>query len=86
MGDSLGHATSGSNSTSQELRSGSSTAKFEFSSENFKDPKLPAGLRVLDVPLVPENQTEEALRQLGGRLISALDEVAVEKGNFEIVK
>ena len=58
-------------------------ALYIFTEENFRNPDIPAGLEVLDVPLVPA--TDEALKGFGF-IISAADEVTVEKGNFEIVK
>uniref|UniRef100_A0A7S0LM43 Ureidoglycolate hydrolase n=1 Tax=Coccolithus braarudii TaxID=221442 RepID=A0A7S0LM43_9EUKA len=58
-------------------------APFKFSAENFRDPQLPHGLEVRNVPLTPA--TEEALQGYG-RLISTADEISVENGNFEIVR
>jgi hypothetical protein len=58
-------------------------AAFEFNSDNFQDPKLPAGLRVLDVPLALA--TDETLRPFG-RLVHSPDEFTTEKGTFEIKK
>ena len=49
-----------------------SAPHFTFSAENFRDPKLPHGLCVRDVPLM--QATEENLRGYG-RLISSADEV-----------
>eukprot|EP00039_Didymoeca_costata_P016967 m.310430 g.310430 ORF g.310430 m.310430 type:complete len:256 (-) comp16476_c2_seq12:3284-4051(-) len=58
-------------------------SSFVFSEENFRDPKLPSGLHVLDVPLTLA--TEESLRGYG-HIIQSRDERTVENQNFEIVK
>ena len=55
---------------------------FTFTPENFRDPELPHGLRVLDVPCTLA--TNESLAGYGC-LISEVDERTVERGNFEIV-
>ena len=55
---------------------------FTFTAENFRDPALPHGLSVLDVPVV--EATNETLAGYG-RLMSAADEFTIEKRNFEIV-
>ena len=60
----------------------SAAAPFVFTSENFRAPKLPHGLKVHDVPVQPA--TAETLAGYG-RLISSADEISVEHGNFEIV-
>ena len=54
---------------------------FVFTAENFVDPKLPAGLSIVDLPLV--KATDESLKGFG-RLIRSADECMVENGNFEI--
>eukprot|EP00966_Prymnesium_polylepis_P018755 431827-Prymnesium_polylepis.1 len=59
-----------------------SAAPFVFNPENFRAPKLPHGLKVQDVPVLPA--TAENLDGYG-RLISHRDEITVENGNFEIV-
>ena len=56
---------------------------FVFTEDNFRAPKLPANLKVVDVPLV--EATDEALEGFGYVLHSA-DERTVEKKNFEIVQ
>ena len=58
-------------------------ATFTFTPENFRAPKLPSGLRVLDVPAV--EATEASLNGYG-YLIDSSDERTVEQGNFEIVR
>ena len=58
-----------------------SSAAFVFSPENFVDPKLPAGLEQIDVPL--RVATDESLKAFG-RLIHSSDEVTTQLGNFEI--
>jgi hypothetical protein len=58
--------------------------QYIFSSSNFRNPVLPRGLKVLDVPLF--EATDESLKVVGARLIHGPDEVTCEKGNFEIVK
>ena len=55
--------------------------EFVFTEENFQNPKLPTGLKVLDVPL--EIATDESLQGYG-RLIHSRDEISVSEGNFEI--
>ncbi len=55
---------------------------FDFTPSNFRDPKLPHGLNVIDVPVV--EATEETLKGFG-KLISSRDELQVGKG-FEIKK
>lgn len=62
-------------------RRAAATESFVFTEENFKAPKLPAGLAVRDVPLVPA--TNEALKGLG-YLVHDPDEHTVEGGTFEI--
>ena len=59
-----------------------SATEFEFTPSNFRDPKLPHGLTVLDVPC--EEATFDSLQGYG-HLISSADERTVENGNFEIV-
>ena len=59
-----------------------SAAPFVFNPENFRAPKLPHGLKVQDVPVLPA--TAENLEGYG-RLISHRDEITVENGKFEIV-
>lgn len=54
---------------------------FTFTPENFRDPTLPPGLRVRDVPVV---DATEATLEGYGHLISSADERTVEKKNFEI--
>ena len=56
---------------------------FVFTEDNFRAPKLPANLKVVDVPLV--EATDAALEGFGYVLHSA-DERTVEKKNFEIVQ
>ena len=58
-----------------------SSAAFVFSPENFVDPKLPADLEQIDVPL--RVATDESLKAFG-RLIHSSDEVTTQLGNFEI--
>ena len=55
---------------------------YVFTEENFRNPDIPEGLDVLDVPL--QLATDEALKGLGF-VISSADERTVEKKNFEIV-
>jgi hypothetical protein len=55
---------------------------FVFTSENFKAPELPHGLKLHDLQVQPA--TAETLAGYG-RLISSADEISVERGNFEIV-
>ena len=55
---------------------------FIFTTENFQRPKLPHGLTVVDVPLVPASA--ESLEGYG-HLIDSPHERCCEKGNFEIV-
>ena len=59
-------------------------ASEEFSAANFRDPKLPHGLQIIDVSL--EEATPEALHEVGARLISGPDEISVANKNFDIVK
>ena len=58
-------------------------SSFVFNSENFQDPQLPAGLRILE--LVPEQATEESLTGFG-RLVHDIDDFTTDKKTFEIVK
>ena len=58
-------------------------SSFTFSAANFRDPKLPHGLSVLDVPC--ELATEQSLAGYG-HLIHAADERTVDRQNFEIVR
>lgn len=58
------------------------TQPFEFTPHNFRNPELPKGLSIQDVPLLPA--TDATLKGFG-RIIHASDEVTVENGNFEIV-
>jgi ureidoglycolate lyase len=55
---------------------------FEFTSENFQDPKLPSGLTVLELNTTPA--TEESLKGYGF-LIDHPDVITTSKKNFEIV-
>ncbi|GMH95917.1 hypothetical protein TrVE_jg11881 [Triparma verrucosa] len=55
---------------------------FVFSEENFRAPKLPSNLNIVDVPLVLA--TDENLKGFG-KIISHPDEITCEKKNFEIV-
>jgi hypothetical protein len=55
---------------------------FVFTPDNFVDPKLPAGLNVIDAPLTLA--TAESLKGYG-RLVNSPDEFTVEKNNFEIL-
>ena len=57
------------------------TEKFQFTSENFRRPSLPKGLKVIHVPLTLA--TEDSLKGYG-RLVRSLDEFTCEKKNFEI--
>jgi hypothetical protein len=57
-------------------------ASFTFTPENFRAPRLPRDLRVIDVPL--RLATDAALEGLG-KVIHSADELTVSKGNFEIV-
>lgn len=55
---------------------------FVFTPENFRNPSIPSGLNVLDVPLVLA--TPSSL--LGyGYILDSPDDYTTEKGNFEIV-
>ena len=58
-----------------------STNDFVFTEDNFRNPPLPKGLKVIDVPL--EVATDESLEGYG-RIIHSRDEVSVPNGNFEI--
>jgi len=60
------------------------SAVFTFNSENFRNPKLPSGLSILDIKL--EDASIESLSTVGARLIDSADELTCEKRNFEIVK
>merc|ERR1719334_2607652 len=60
----------------------SGNAKFVFTPENFRNPKLPSGLNIIDVPLV--EATDEVLEGYGA-IVHNPDEFTVEKGTFEIV-
>eukprot|EP00746_Dinoflagellata_sp_MGD_P001499 gnl/MRDRNA2_/MRDRNA2_102829_c0_seq1.p1 gnl/MRDRNA2_/MRDRNA2_102829_c0~~gnl/MRDRNA2_/MRDRNA2_102829_c0_seq1.p1 ORF type:complete len:267 (-),score=50.16 gnl/MRDRNA2_/MRDRNA2_102829_c0_seq1:85-885(-) len=55
---------------------------FVFTKDNFKDPKLPAGLEIQDVPLTIA--TDESLKGFG-RIVRDPSEFTVESKNFEIV-
>ena len=57
---------------------------FTFSPENFRDPNLPSGLRVIDVPAA--KATDETLSEVGACLIHEPDERTVANKNFEIVR
>eukprot|EP00927_Polykrikos_kofoidii_P079171 TRINITY_DN75958_c0_g1_i1.p1 TRINITY_DN75958_c0_g1~~TRINITY_DN75958_c0_g1_i1.p1 ORF type:complete len:285 (-),score=35.33 TRINITY_DN75958_c0_g1_i1:44-898(-) len=67
--------------SSSAQRDVESKPPFVFTPANFIDPKLPAGLTIVDVPIV--TATDESLEGFG-RLIHSADELTVEKGNFEI--
>jgi len=56
--------------------------KFVFTEENFRNPKLPLGLEVLDIPLV--EATDQNLEGFG-KIIDNPDDWTVEKKTFEIV-
>ena len=56
-------------------------SSFTFSRENFRRPRLPEGLDVVDVPLV--EATASSLAGYG-RLLASADDACVEKGTFEI--
>ena len=58
-------------------------SSFEFNAENFRDPKLPAGLRVIDIEATPA--TDESLDGYG-YLVHDPNDFTVEKKTFEIVK
>ena len=59
----------------------SKKGEFVFSEENFVNPNLPKGLKVLDIKLV--KATEKSLKGFG-KLFSSQDELTVDKKNFEI--
>ena len=54
---------------------------YVFSEENFRNPDIPSGLNVLDVPLTLA--TEQSLEGYG-KLMSAPDDLTVEKGWFKV--
>lgn len=56
---------------------------FEFNEENFRDPKLPHGLTVID--LVPRIACEESLEGYG-YLVDNPQDFTTKNGKFEIVK
>ncbi|CAM9863070.1 unnamed protein product [Ectocarpus fasciculatus] len=56
---------------------------FIFSAENFRDPKLPAGLRILELEAAVA--TEESLQGYGS-IVHDPNDFTVEKKSFEIVK
>ena len=56
---------------------------FVFDEASFRDPDIPKGLKVVDVPV--RLATPESLKGFG-LLISERDELTAEKKNFEIVK
>ena len=62
-------------------KSTKASTDFVFNEENFRKPALPAGLNILDVPLVMA--TPETLQGFG-KLISSEGELTTEKKNFEI--
>ena len=61
----------------------STTQTFVFSSENFRDPQLPAGLQVLEVPVA--TASNESLSGYGCIVNNPNDFIASNK-TFEIVK
>ena len=62
----------------------SKRSAFTFSATNFRDPKLPHGLKIIDVPSV--EATPAALAEVGASLIDGPNERTVGKKNFEIVR
>merc|ERR1711936_1095976 len=58
------------------------STQFIFTEENFRNPKLPSGLSIVDVPLVLA--TEQSLQGYGA-IVDDPDDFTVEKGTFEIV-
>ena len=60
-------------------KSTKASTDFVFNEENFRKPALPAGLNILDVPLVMA--TPETLQGFG-KLISSEGELTTEKKNF----
>ena len=63
-------------------RSMSSKKSFIFTPENFCNPHLPSGLKIIDVPL--QLATEKSIKGFG-HLVHSQDEFKIEKDNFEIV-
>ena len=55
---------------------------YVFSEDNFRNPDIPSGLAIHEVPLALPLM--RLCRVLG--IISSPDELTAEKGNFEIVK
>ena len=53
-----------------------------FTPDFFRDPVIPHGLKVVDVPI--ELATDESLAGFG-RLVHSAEEFTVDRGNFEIV-
>jgi ureidoglycolate lyase len=70
--------------TTTEATPTSKPAPFVFTADNFSCPNLPAGLKVVNVPLV--EASDDTLASFGARLISGPDEISCENGNFDIVK
>lgn len=64
------------------LSTAAAEAPFVFTPDNFVAPRLPSGLQVHEVPVLPA--TDEALSGYG-RLISSAEEISVENGNFDIM-
>ena len=56
--------------------------QFVFTAENFRNPDLPCGLHIVDVPLV--EATKESLEGYGV-IVEDPEDFTVEKGTFEIV-
>ena len=56
--------------------------QFVFTAENFRNPELPSGLDIVDVPLV--EATKESLEGYGV-IVEDPEDFTVEKGTFEIV-
>ena len=56
--------------------------KFVFTAENFRNPELPSGLNIVDVPLV--EATKESLEGYG-LIVDDPEDFTVQKGTFEIV-
>ena len=52
---------------------------FVFTSENFTNPDLPSGLKVVDVPLL---EATDANLEGFGHVLHSADERTVENGNF----
>ena len=58
------------------------STQFVFTEENFRNPELPEGLNIADVPLV--EATAESLEGYGA-IVHDPEDFTVEKGTFEIV-